>query len=61
LRTNANHQLEIAPIDEKEALEELQKAVATYDKHERSLMPWVWGVLAVLLAIGIAAVFGVRK
>ena len=65
IRTNENHQLELAPIDEQAALEELQKEVENYNREVGGASglrsPWVFAFVAVLLAMGFVLLFGARK
>ncbi len=60
LRTHSEEKLELAVSEQEAALGELRAAVEKYQEEERSLMPWVWGLLAVFLAASIVVVFASR-
>jgi len=61
LRTNAEEQLERAREVEQVALGELREAVTKYEKQESRFVFWLWPALAVLIAVGVALLFGVSR
>lgn len=60
LRTNAEDQLELALAAQDRGLKELRGAIDQYEKEERKLWPWVWGLIAFLVALGIVILLGHR-
>ena len=61
IRTNEKNQLELAPLDETEAREELEREVAKYSQQQRAWVPWFWASLAVVLAAALVILLGDGK